>query len=126
MTNTAQDRKTRTEETTGNAHEIIQEAIRFLQGRRKGLRGNARKDHDEWTQELEECGNKLEDHTLTREDVDTFVRRGRRYTGAKPANVVTSTGMPSVWITIQEHQGSQVRAMYALGDMLREEIEAWE
>ena len=79
----------------------------------------------EWLESMRERREKLAGRTLTEDDVKGMIQQGCRLTGAIPANVISSTGMPSVWVTTNQEQSRQVNALHAMGSQLREEITAW-
>ena len=75
---------------------------------------------------MDECRDGIMARTLTPGGVEELVRKGCRFSGATPANMISATGDPGVWITHNSDQTVQVNALYAMGERLQEEIAGWE
>ena len=117
-----------TEAGTGTDSSIlgeIEQNLEFLRKSLKGKRGKAREDLKEWIRLMDECREGILARTLTPGGVEELVRKGCRFSGATPANMISATGDPAVWITHNSDQTVQVNALYAMGERLQEEIAGW-
>ena len=90
------------------------------------LRGNARINYREWMETMAERRSALAGRTLTEQDIQRMVWMGCRLAGATPANMIGPKDEAGVWITHNEDQGQQVRAIHDLAETLRQEMLSWE